>query len=350
MGTWYCTREDVKSALDVKETARSNAQVDRAIEAASRAVEGFLRRTFAPVLATRYFDWPNQQYARAWRLWLEENELISVTTLTSGGTTVAASDYFLEPVNSGPPYDRLEIDVSSSSAFSSGDTWQRSIVVTGTWGYADNSTTVGTITEGLDGSETGVDVDGAASALVGVGSVLKVDSERMLVTERGTIDTTQNLGGSGLTAMDNDVTVPVSTGSSFGVGEVILIDSEKMLVTDIAGNNLTVIRQWDGSVLATHATSADIYAYRTLTVTRGALGTTAATHSTSAPVTRWDTPGPVRELALAEAVNNLMQSRAGYARTAGSGENERESLILGLESLRKSVRRSHGRVARVASV
>lgn len=44
----YCTRQDVKRALDVHETARSNGQVDRAVEAASRTIEGVLHRRFYP--------------------------------------------------------------------------------------------------------------------------------------------------------------------------------------------------------------------------------------------------------------------------------------------------------------
>lgn len=348
MGVWYCTREDVKSSLDLKETAHSNAQIDRAIEAASRAVEGLLHRTFEPVLATRYFDWPNHQYARAWRLWLDENELISVNTLVSGGTTISASDYFLEPVNSGPPYDRIEMDLDSSAAFATGGTHQRAVAVTGLWGYRNTETSVGALAEALDASETSVDVNGAAAAQIGVGSVLRVDSERILVTERTTLTTGQTLQ-SPLDALDNDVTVAVTDGSAFAVGEVILLDSERMKITDVAGNNLTVLRAWDGSVLADH-TGSTIYGYRTLTVARGALGTTAATHDSGASVFRWEAPGPVRELALAEAANNLIQALGGYAGTTGSDQNERSTAPVALAELRLSVRRSHGRKARTGAV
>lgn len=348
MGTWYTTREDVKRSLDINETARSNAQVDRAIEAASRAVEGYLHRVFVPTLATRTFDWPNGQHARSWRLWLDHDDLISVTTLSSGGTTIASTDYFLEPANEGPPYDSIEIDLDSTSAFSSSGTHQRAISVTGLWGWSNDTTTVGTIAEALDASETGVDVDGPTASQVGVGSVLTVDSERMLVTERGTLTTGQTLQ-SAMTNQNNNVTVSVTTGSAFAVGEVILLDSERMLIVDITSNDLTVKRAWDGSVIAAH-TGSTVFAYRTLTVARGALGTTAATHSSGASVLRWDVPGPVRELAMAEAINNLEQAKAAYARTSGSGESEREMRVLGLESLRKSVRRSHGRKGRVAAV
>lgn len=348
MGVWYITREAVKRSLDAKETARNDVLVDRAIEAASRSVDGLLRRTFAPTLATKYFDWPNEQYARAWRLWLTQANLISVTTLSVAGTTVSASDYFLEPANDGPPYDRVEIDLASSAAFSSGSTHQRSLSITGLWGYTNDETTVGTIAEALDASETGVDVDGATAALVGVGSVVRVDSERMLVTGRTTLTTGQTLQ-SDMTNANNMVTVAVTNGAAFAVGETILLDAERMLIVDITGNNLSVKRGWDGTVLAAHSGST-IYGYRTLTVSRGALGSSAATHSTSAPILRWDVPGPVAELALAETLNNLEQAKAGYARTAGSGESEREVALNGLEALRKSVIRSHGLNLRMGAI
>ena len=291
---WLATREEIKAELDVKETARSNARIDRALTDATDAVHGLCHRIFYPVVATRYFDWPGPQYARPWRLWLDANELISVTTLTSGGTTIAASDYFLEPNTYGPPYNRIEIDLDSSAAFGGGDTHQRDIGVTGVWaGCPLVEPSVGTTAEALDDSETGIDVDAATSAAVGVGSLLRIDSERVIVTGRAQLDTGQNLGGN-LTASNSNTTVPVASGAAFAVDEVILIDSEKMRIDDIAGNNLTVTRPWDGTALAAHTSGADIYAPRTLTVERGALGTTSATHNSAATLYRWDPPGADR--------------------------------------------------------
>lgn len=346
---WLATREEIKAELDVKETARSNARIDRALADATEAVHGLCHRIFYPVVATRYFDWPGPQYARPWRLWLDANEVISVTTLTSGGTIIAASDYFLEPNQYGPPYNRVEIDLDSSAAFGGGDTHQRDITITGLFGYRNDETTLGATAEALDTSETGIDVDAATSAAVGVGSLLRIDSERVIVTGRAQLDTGQNLGGN-LTASNSNTTVPVASGAAFAVDEVILIDSEKMRIDDIAGNNLTVTRPWDGTALAAHTTGADIYAPRTLTVERGALGTTAAAHTTSATVYRWDPPGPARQLCVAEALTDLLQGRSGYARTAGSGESEREVTGRGIGDLRKRVYVSHGRKARTRAV
>lgn len=349
----YATREDVMRALDSKETARNNRQIDRALEGASRSVEGLCHRRFYPETATRYFDYPGPQHARPWRLWLDANDLISITTLISGGTTIASTDYFLEPNQYGPPYTRVEIDLDSSAAFSSGNTHQRAITITGLWGYRNDETQVGTLAEALDATETIVDVDSATSAEVGVGSLLRVDSERMLVTGRTMLDTGQNLGGAGLTAQANSVTVAVSDGTAYAIDEILLIDSERMLIVDIAGNQLTVKRAWDGSVLAAHSAGADIYAPRSLTVTRGALGTTAATHTTATSIHRWDPPGPVRDLTIAEALTTLTNEHAGYARTRRSGDggtSQRAVDSQALPQLRERVYASHGRKARIRGV
>ncbi|WP_234429896.1 hypothetical protein, partial [Streptomyces sp. AV19] len=154
-----------------------------------------------------------------------------------------------------------------------------------------------------------------------------------------------------LTASAADVSITVSTLTAApAVDEVILIDSERMLVVDVAGSVLTVKRAWDGSVLAAHAAGADIYAPRTLTVTRGALGTTAAAMSAGDDIYRWDPPGPVRELTVAEALTSLLQGQSGYARVVGSGEAQREASGRGLRDLRESVYASHGRKARTRAV
>lgn len=350
-GIWYATREEVKTELDVRETARSNARVDRALEDASRTVEDSLcHRKFYPVQATRYFDWPPRSGATPWVLRLDDQELISVSAVASGGTMIASDEYNLEPVNSGPPFNRVEVKLSSDASFGGGATYQRDVQIAGLWGYRLTETSAGALAEILDDTETAIDVDGATSAAVGVGSILRVDSERMLVRERAQLSTGQTLGGAGLTAQNNSVSVTVQNGAAFTPGEVILIDAEKMRVDEVAGNTLVVTRPWDGTTIAAHSVGATVYAPRTLTVVRGALGTTAATHATASTVYRFDPPGSVRQLVIAEALTDLLQGRSGYARTAGSGEGERETSGKGLADLRARVYASHGRKARMRSV
>lgn len=353
---FYCTRESVQDAFDVREAAHRSTQIDDAIASASDDIDGWLKRHkhgLAPQIATRYFNWPERNFSQPWRIWLDENELVSVTSLTAGGEAVSANDYFLEPVNSGPPYTYIELDLSSTGTFNAGATHQRNIAIVGTWGIGNDQKTVGTLVEALDSSETAVDVSDAS--LVGVGSVLTVDDERMLVTGRSALATGQTLA-SAMNALKNDQTVDVADGTQLHVGEVLLIDSERMRITDIAGNNATVIRGYDGSTLAAHSLGATIYALRTLTVERGALGTTAAAHDSGDTVTRWVVPNLVEALCKAEAITRLEQEFSAYGARVYSDEAERDSSGTevvsgrGLTDLRKSCYRRYARKLRKRAV
>lgn len=351
----YTSREILKRALDQGEVPKNNRNIDRCVQAASRLAESHCHRIFYPRVATKYFDWPNDQDALAWRLWLDDQDLISVTTLTSGGTAVAASDFNLEPNRTGPPYNRLEIDVSSSASLGGGSTHQQDIAILGLWGWNDDHADVGTVVEALDASETGVDVSAAASADIGVGSILKIDSERMLVTERSQLDTGINVGGAGLTANKNSQALTVSDGTQFAVGEVILVESERMLIEEIAGNVLTVERAFEGSTIAAHAANVDIYAPRTLTVTRGALGSTAAAHNSGATVRVWSVPFAVQQYVTAEAIHQLMQEQTGWFRTMSAssifgGTAKRAATVEALVDFRAQMYRAHGRKARTRTV
>ena len=57
----------------------------------------------------------------------------------------------------------------------------------------------------------------------------------------------------------NETAIDVSDGSAFSQGDVIRIDSEKMIVTGISSNTLTVTRGFFGTTIATHNTSVDVY-------------------------------------------------------------------------------------------
>ncbi|MEU8756214.1 hypothetical protein AB0C88_37580 [Streptomyces chartreusis] len=356
MGVWYATRESVMRALDSKLTARNAGQIDRALESASRDVESLCHRVFYPEIDTRYFDWPDSQYGTPWRLWLDDSELVSLTSLSSGGVAIDLADVLLEPNRSGPPYNRIELNTGTSAAFGGGSTHQRDVTATGLWaGCALTETTIGALTAAVaTTTATSLTVNAAASAELGIGSVLRVDSERMLVTGRTMTDAGQNVGGSGLTAQQNSVTLAVSDGTAFAVDEILLVESERMLIVDIAGNNLTVIRAWDGSVLAAHTAGTDIYAARTLTVRRSALGTTAATHVDASQVVRWDPPGLVKDLVIAEAMNRVTNEQAGYARTrratGGLSSGNQTLAARDLPALREQVYDAHARKGRTRGV
>lgn len=316
---WYATREDVASALDVKLTAYQGPAIDAALEHASRDISGLTHRSFYPVIATKYYDFPNRQHAGVGRIWLDR-DLISVTSFTSGGVTVPPANYFLEPVNTGPPYSRIEINRGSASALTSNNsTPQRSLAITGLWGYGADEASAGTAAAAI--------VSTSATALVcsgdsgiGIGTILRIDSERVIVTGRNWITTSQTVQTPLSSSLANQ-SLDVTTGGAYSVGETLMLDQERVLVLEIFNNQLTVKRAQQGSTLAAH-TGSTIYSARSLVVTRGALGTTAATHLISAPLFRHLVPGPVQKLTVAYAIETLMAEGSGYARMSGSGSSE----------------------------
>jgi len=336
MGIHYCTREDVKASLDAAETARTNAQVDRLIERASRAVEGLCHRRFHPERATRVFDWPADRLGPSWRLWLGEDELLSLDTITSDGVDITAGT-FLEPQRSGPPYSRLDIDMAGDGAYTYG---QRTISITGVFGYCGDTQQVAELDGVVGSSDTTMTVDDAS--LIGVGSLLLLDSEYVQVTGRLMSDTGQTLAAD-LAPNPSGVVLTVQDGTEFAPDELILVDGERMRVVDTTPFGLVVQRAWDGSPLAAHATGATVYAARTLRIARGRAGTQTAAHA-GGPVRAHVVPGPIRDLTIAETLVGLGREQSGYARTIGTGDIARSAPMTDLRDLRRQVFAQYGRV------
>lgn len=349
----YCTREMVMSALDIKFTARASAAVDRAIESAAENIEGHLNRKFFPTYGTRKFDWPNFQRAYPWKLYLEEDEMAdtvqTVPVVTSGGNVIPANQIFWGPWNNSPPFTFLELDRSSSATFGQGTTPQRDILITGAFGYWIQVNPAGILAAAMSDT-TGTVATVSDGALVGVGDMLIVDSERMLVQDKRPVTTGMTQQGSGVgTAQKSDVSLLVTDGTKFDYNEIIILDSERMFIVDITGNLLTVKRAWDGSVLATH-TGSTIYALRQLTVKRGAFGTTAATHLINAACSVNRPPSIVRDLSIAEATVQGDMELGSYAGTQGEGESSRSSLGEGLAEKWEEATTAYGRQVRIASI
>jgi sirohydrochlorin ferrochelatase len=342
----YCSREDVKRAVDMKQTARNNWQVDRAIQSVSRNIDKHLHRRFYPEDTVRYFDWPNFQYAYPWRLWFDQYELAAVpTAVTTGGVAIPVSAINFEPVNSGPPYTYMEIQRNTNYGFGSGPTPQHDIAVTGTFGYWLQTSPAGSLAAAIS-SVSATSCTVTDGSLVGVGNLLIVDGERMLVSDRSNVATTQtNLTGL-TTASVNDITGTVADGTQLHVDEVIQIDSERMLVVDVTGNAITVKRAWDGFPLATHNTGSTIYAQRQLTLARGQLGTAATTHLNGAPAVIHRVPQLIRDLAVAEATNRVLEETGGYSDPEGEGAGALHGLGSALADLWDEAETGYGRKAR----
>jgi len=346
----YVGREAIASALDVKTSAYMNREIDRACASGSRATEGLCDRRFYPLAATKYWDWPNTQSAPPWRLWLDDNELISASAVVSNGVTIPADSYNLEPNEYGPPYDRLELLRSGNYAFAGASTPQRAIGITGLYGFTNDEEQPALLAAVMSSSSaTSLTLDSPAGD---VGSLIRIGNERMFITDKlwsASVQTVQN--ASGMDASTNTTTLTVTDSTVYEADEVILIDTERMKVREVVGSTtLIVTRAWDGTTLAIHANAAPIYRQLTLIVQRGVLGTTAATHALNALVYRWVPPSLITEMAQAYAEDAFLQRNTGYARTVGSADNERMASGRGIKDLEIRVRRTYARMGRQRSV
>lgn len=321
----YASVEQIMAAADYKAAAHQTARIRRLALSASRRIERRLRRHFYPLVETRSYQNPRYAAPRGVEstgFWLED-DLLELTSVTQDGTALTVADVELWPTPEGPPYSWIGVTGSE-------------IDVEAVWGFSDDTEPAGALAEALDASETAVDV--TDSAKVGVGDLIKVDDERMIVEAKSMLDTAQDLQAD-LTAQASDDTVTVEDGTGYAEGEEILLGSERMLIVDISGNDLQVERAYSGTTLAAHTGAVDVYAPRRLTVERGAAGTTAATHSDTTAITRNVPPEAITDLAIAEAIHTFEQETSGYGRTVGSGENQRGARGVGLAGARQEADR-----------
>ena len=346
MTNWYCSREQVKSSLGIYGLEHDKA-IDLAIEGASRRVDTWTRRRFIPETKTVLLSWPPRQNSLSWKLWLPL-DIISVTTLRtkaqdSSPTTIVAADYFLEPQYYGPPYDRIEIDLSSTASFEAGDTSQRSISVLGSWGYKDATKSTGTIDDagGISATETTLIVSDAS--LIDVGDTLLIETEQIFVSNRdfAALGTVLINGALTATITENVVADPAH---GIKAGEVIRVDTEQMFVLYVSGNTLTVTRAYNGSVLASHADNTAIHINRTLTIERAINGTTGATHADAVAISKYEVPFDIGQWCRAESIAVYTQEGAGWGRIIGQGDGAREFGGRDLSSLRETMIKQYKRV------
>ena len=371
----YANRGDVKRALDLEITAVDDARIDRALQSTAETIDGHLHRYFYPADATCYLDWPNYQYAAPWRFWFDQpgyHDLVLLTSLQSpSGTQIPLNEIFLEPVNrkAGWPFTRMELDRSTTASWGSASTPQHSIWAVGTWGWFSPQA-AGTLAADINSSVTSVTVSDGSQADAGdlliidpgtsvapfpsfagtAGALGALTGERVIVTGKSAASTGLTQSGSGCgsqSAADNALT---TTGSgSLNIGEVLLLDQEQMLITDITSGIATVKRAWNGTVLGSHS-SAPVYAYRTLSVLRGQCGTAAGTATNGTAVSKHFSPGLIRDLNIAEALNRVMQETSAYARTVGSGEMAHAAPGAGLADLWDEAETVFGRKGRSRAI
>lgn len=352
MQAWYTTRESVLRSFEVAESTRIAPLVDREIQSASGSIDSQLHRQFTVGLSTVAFDWPNAQYAAAWRIYLNDRSFVRIDSIVSGGVQLSPSDYLLYRADGtlDPPFDYIEINRASAAAFSSGLSPQRSVQVSGLAGVVDMTSPGGTLAVGVDDLTPTITVTPQANQMpIGVGSSLVIGDERMQVLERGWA-TSGSVLLSGMDSKQSANVVEMADTAKVSLYEYLSIGGEFMQVVVITGFSVTVKRAANGSVLCEHESGTPIYVSNSFTVYRGAFGTQAEAHSLSAPVLVQRYPAQVEQLALAEATVAVAQNAGLYARVVGQSGSTREAVGNGLADMRDKTRWAWGRNLRKTAI
>lgn len=211
----YATLQDVKDWLTTPGQTMTAATVDDTVidlllTAASRYIDNKCGRTFYPRIETRYYDVPEGTLDD--RILMLDDDLLAVTTLTNGDTTVITSaDYKLYPMNFYPKYAiRLKQNSDYYWERDSNENSEGVISVLGIWGCHPNY----------------------SQLAWGVGSTL-------------------NEGGL-LTAADLTWTMTAVT--AFEAGQIVKIENELCIIASVGATDIVVIKRGaNGSTAATHA-------------------------------------------------------------------------------------------------
>lgn len=192
----YANLTDIKRSLGITGTTFDAALVVLA-ESICRAIDDECGRAFYPVTATRYYDGDGKD-----KLWLGD-DLLTVTTLKTDddgdGTyesTLAVTDYWLWPDNSSP---KRRIDINPEGSYASFPSGRRRVQLVGIFGYSNDTETVGTLGEAVDGTETVITMTAGHS--VSIGDTVYWGTEQAYVSGISTNDLTVVRGVNGTTAI-----------------------------------------------------------------------------------------------------------------------------------------------------
>jgi hypothetical protein len=138
MANEYATLAQFKALPSITSSdSTDDALISVILTRASREIDSYCggRRFFKTATETRRYNTPSSAQLDL------DDDLLALTTLTNGDASViAASNYFLDPVND-LPYHMITLKRSSGLVFmlDSGGNYEQAITVLGDWGYVDRS-------------------------------------------------------------------------------------------------------------------------------------------------------------------------------------------------------------------
>jgi hypothetical protein len=141
----YLTRDEFKAAVEIADTA-DDADIDRALQAASEVIDRFCGRSFVPVATeadARYFDAYQSDRLQVGDVASVSEVAIDTAVDGTFALILPSTVWQLYPLNAGQPsvqgqYTEIRIREYSGYAFVIG----AQVRVTGVWGFGDVPATV----------------------------------------------------------------------------------------------------------------------------------------------------------------------------------------------------------------
>lgn len=304
----YCTLAELDEDLNLQGSERE-ARVLPKIKTASDVLQKMIG-IFQPVTMTCKYNGHGKT-----RLYV--SPLLSITSVVNEDTTLAATDYILQPEKrywANGPYVWLDVapEAANLSAWVCKD---NGVVIDGKHGMYELAQSLG-ITTGASQAEGAETLRVSDGSKVSPGMVVLIGAEQEYIESTSTpIGAVTTLGAA--IADSEDQIVTLSNGALVNAGEIVRCGVEQMKVTDINGNSAAVIRGWNRTTKSTHAMSADVDVYRIFNVTRGVNGTTAAGHNSGVNIYKQCVPDDINMLCRKMAGRMLKDAQGGFSGVIG---------------------------------
>ena len=134
MADAYPKFQDLKLYLNI-DTAKDDALLVVTLKRAIATFENMCGRSFVPAVETRYIDATDEQVITSNRLFLRDGDLVEITELKIDNKIVPEDEYYLE--GAVPHFVVRLTNASDFNLHSYTVSPERSIVITGRWGYRD---------------------------------------------------------------------------------------------------------------------------------------------------------------------------------------------------------------------
>lgn len=254
----YATLTDFDDQTGKTTDSANEAQVLRTLRRVTQRIEGITNRVFIPEIKSKQLNYAQIASRRMSKmLELDQDTLLSVSSITAGSNTVSSANYRLFPYSTTPA---TMIEAINNSTWGDGLGSDDLLTVTGIFGYRTNYARDGWINS-LDTVQDGS----------GINTTVKT----ITVTDADGVDYNGN--------------------ERFTLGQVIRIDDEFMIVSAVNTDD------------------------NTLTVLRGALGSTATAHDNETQIDVWTVePEIIRACQLIAAYN--FDNQGKFTRTSFDGQ------------------------------